>query len=270
MKNLVLLFSLVLMAIYLPAQNDTVYIMKSGEAIQKISIKPADVDSIIFYNPAYPRGSFTDERDGRKYRTVKIGEQVWMGEPLKYLPKVSGPWAGSETEAYYYVYGYIGTNVEDAKATDNYKLYGVLYNWPAVMAGASGSNANPSGVRGICPAGWHVPSNAEFKQLADFLGGESIAGAKLKSTGTTYWKAPNTGATNETGFSAVPAGGRNKAGGAFEGMGYAEVWWCTWEVNTWGAHNWGVEYNKTILANSTVYGAYITKAMAYPMRCVKD
>jgi uncharacterized protein (TIGR02145 family) len=88
-----------------------------------------------------------------------------MAENLKYLPSVVGPGTGSNSEAYCYVYGYDGTSISAAKATENYATYGVLYNWTAAMNGAESSDANPSGVQGICPDGWHLPSDAEWKQL---------------------------------------------------------------------------------------------------------
>jgi hypothetical protein len=88
--------------------------------------------------------TFTDSRDGHTYKTVKIGEQVWMAENLAYLPAVSPSSAGSNTEPYYYVYDYQGDNVANAKQNANYSTYGVLYNWPASMAGAASSGANPN------------------------------------------------------------------------------------------------------------------------------
>jgi len=85
--------------------------------------------------------------EGYDYSTVQIGDQCWFSENCRYLPEVSPSSAGSETSPYYYVYGYQGTDVEEAKATYNYDTYGVLYNWPAVMT------------EGICPSGWHIPTD---------------------------------------------------------------------------------------------------------------
>jgi uncharacterized protein (TIGR02145 family) len=108
--------------------------------------------------PVPVTGSFTDSRDGKTYKTVKIGDQWWMAENLAWLPAVNPVNDNSSTEKYYYVSGYNGTDVSAAKATQNYTTYGVLYNWPAAMNGAAGSDANPSSVQGACPAGWHIPS----------------------------------------------------------------------------------------------------------------
>lgn len=95
-----------------------------------------------------PFGTFTDSRDGKVYNIVTIGKQFWMAENLAYLPSVVDPGTGSYTEPYYSVYGYNGTDVAAAKATENYQTYGVLYNWPAAMT--------------ACPEGWHLPSDAEW------------------------------------------------------------------------------------------------------------
>ena len=97
---------------------------------------------------------------------------------------------------------YFDYNNDAANAT----TYGRLYAWSAVMKGATSSNYNPNGVNGIAPSGWHVPSKAEWQQLADYLGGINVAGGKMKETGNTHWIAPNTGAANESQFTALPAG----------------------------------------------------------------
>ncbi len=141
-------------------------------------------------------GTFTDSRDGHEYNWIKICNQVWMAENLTYLPSVSPSSAGSYTDPYYYVYGYQGNSVSEAKATSNYATYGVLYNWPATMAGASSSSTNPCGVQGVCPDGWHLPSDAEWIELEMHLGMSQAdadnegwrgtdEGGKLKETAPT-------------------------------------------------------------------------------------
>jgi uncharacterized protein (TIGR02145 family) len=187
-----------------------------------------------------------------------------MAENLKYLPSVVGQATGSITTPYYYVYGYNGTVIADAKATSNYSTYGVLYNWPAAMNGAASSTTNPSGVQGICPTGWHLPSDAEWTQLTDYLGGTSVAGGKLKETGTTHWNSPNTGATNETGFTALPGGGRSD-NGAFGNVGNDGYWWSATDYSTnfvWGRR---MSYDYTSVFNSSA-----NKELGFSVRCVKD
>jgi uncharacterized protein (TIGR02145 family) len=207
--------------------------------------------------------TFTDTRDGNVYQTVTIGNQVWMAENLKYLPSVVGHGTGSETTPYYYVYDYNGTNVAAAKATSNYITYGVLYNRSAAMNGAASSTTNPSGVQGVCPTGWHLPSDAEWTQLTDYLGGESVAGGKLKETGTAHWNSPNTGATNETGFTSLPGGYRTSPG-AFYGIGYLGGWWSATEDCTGNA--WGriMDYSDSGVIR------YGNKENGFSVRCLRD
>jgi len=242
------------------------YIMKSGAIVGQYNVN-TEVDSVIFYKPTIEEttsGTFIDSRDGNEYNWVQIGDQVWMAENLKYLPSVVGPGTGSNTTAYYYVYGYDGTNVADAKATDNYATYGVLYNWTAAMNGEASSTTNPSGIQGVCPAGWHLPSDAEWTELTDYLGGESVAGGKLKETGTTHWASPNTGATNETGFTALP-GGFRLSNGTFNDIGYLGYWWSATEYNATYAWYRSMYYNL-----SNVFRNYDDKEVGFSVRCVRD
>jgi len=112
--------------------------------------------TLLFFTSFTSPNTFKDSRDGKIYKTVTIGEQTWMAENLAYLPRVVGPKTGSNTAPYYYVYGYDGTDVAAAKATKNYQIYGVLYNWPASMNGGASSGTNPSDIQGVCPTGWHL------------------------------------------------------------------------------------------------------------------
>ncbi|MBW6481694.1 MAG: hypothetical protein K0B10_01410 [Vicingaceae bacterium] len=219
---------------------------------------------------------FTDARDGNVYNTVQIGSQCWMAENLAYLPSVVGPATGSETVPYYYVYGYNGTNVATAQATANYTTYGVLYNWTAAMNGAASSSSNPSGVQGVCPAGWHLPSDAEWCIMENAVEagtdpGCSLTGwrgtntgGNLKQTGTTLWTTPNTGATNSSGFTALPGGNRS-TGGAFSNVGNNGYWWSATESSATGAWYRALGYNSAQVGRTNG-----SKAFGFSCRCVKD
>ena len=233
--------------------------------------------------------SFTDSRDDKVYKTVTIGDQVWMAENLAYLPSVVDRDTGSEdtgheTDPYYYVYGYNGTDVEEAKRYEyshplglfsikTYEIYGVLYNWPAAMNGASSSNTKPSEVQGICPKGWHLPSVAEWTILTDYLGGEDIAGGKMKVTGTTLWEVPNQGATNESGFTALPGGYRSSASGvetgpySFDSVGSISIWWSSTEYENYTNGAWILSL---LYSRSKVNRTFVGKAYGCSVRCLKD
>ncbi len=209
-------------------------------------------------------GSFTDSRDNTVYQTVVIGNQEWMAENLKYLPSVVEPGTASATDAYYYVYDYEGTNVSEAKATENYQTYGVLYNWTAAMDETSSSSSNPSSVQGVCPDGWHLPSDAEWTELSNYLGGDDVTGGKLKATGTTNWITPNTGATNETGFTALPGGYRDY-NGWFDDIGTHGIWWSTTQNDNSRAWSRFLHHNY----NSLLRDSY-DKSRGQSVRCIKD
>ncbi|MDD3702304.1 MAG: PKD domain-containing protein [Bacteroidales bacterium] len=195
-------------------------------------------------------GTFTDDRDGTVYKYVTIGEQVWMAENLKYLPNVVGPVISSYSVPYYYVYDYHGNNVANAKATENYQTYGVLYNWPAAMV--------------ACPTGWHLPADEEWSLLTDYLGGEGVAGGKLKETGTIHWYTPNSGATNETGFTALPGGYRSYSS-KFSYMISNGCWWSASEENTTNAWNRFIYYYSSVVEPNNDH-----KSLGLSVRCVRD
>lgn len=173
-------------------------------------------------------GTFTDARDSIEYNWVKIGEQIWMKENLAYLPAVSPPSLSSFSEPHYYVYGFDGTSISLAKETENYKTYGVLYNWSAAMDGDDESDDNPSGVRGVSPVGWHIPSRIEWNQLIEFGGGKYPFSLKAKEVGTKHWYL-DFGCTNETGFTALPGGyySNRDNTGAFEMMRDFGLWYSS-------------------------------------------
>ncbi len=216
-------------------------------------------------------GTFTDNRDGKVYKTVKIGDQTWMAENLAYLPAVSPNSLISDTDPHYYVYGYPGNDLNEAKETDNYKTYGALYNFPAALD--------------ACPSGWHLPIDTEWGRLVTFLadngynydGTIGVDGYYLKIgkalADTILWQSStkpgavgnDLSANNKSGFSAIPGGNHDSAGNPF-GIGIGAYWWRHMELPV---HNLTLQqimyydYNYTsILTNE--------KRRASSVRCIKD
>lgn len=193
--------------------------------------------------------------DNNYYNTVSMGSQTWMKENLKTTKYSNGDaivsnvvnnasWIGLSTGALCYY----NHNETVYKST-----YGALYNW---------YSTNDS--RNICPTGWHVPSNAEWSELGIFLGGNSIAGGKLKEAGLVHWKSPNAGATNEGGFTALPAGFRNGAGG-FGGYGDTGNFWSS--TDDGGTHT---SYWQVYFDDSGLHQFGNPKHEGYSIRCIKD
>ncbi len=138
------------------------------------------------------------------------------------------------------------------------------------MNGASPSDSNPSGVQGVCPAGWHLPGQAEWEQLIDYLGGDSIAGGKLKETGTTHWESPNTGATNESGFTALPGGEFSNYGvSEFMFEGHDGLWWSAARIANRPVVK-AIRFSTNKFDSS--WTGYIPGdyGYGYSVRCVKD
>ncbi len=219
--------------------------------------------------------SKVSDYDGNSYATVQIGEQIWMAENLKTTRYSNGTSlidgtgitniSGDYNTKYWFVYG-------DNPANKN--VYGLLYTWAAVMNGASSSDANPSGIQGVCPAGWHVPSDEEWKQLEIYLGmSESEAnnegwrgtdeGGKLKEIGTAYWASPNTGATNASGFTALAGGHRTNAN-SFVNMNTGACYWSTTSLDSQA-------WTRLLLYdNAAVYRNEYYKNFGHAVRCIKD
>jgi len=215
------------------AQNDTMYIMKSGAIVGQYNVN-TEVDSVIFYKPTIEEttsGTFIDSRDGNEYNWVQIGDQVWMAENLAYEPSSGNYWA----------YDNNNSNVE---------TYGYLYDWETACD--------------VCPAGWHLPSDAEWTELTDYLGGTTGAGGKLKETGTTHWASPNTGATNETGFTALPGGIRSYFG-TFDLIGFNGFWWSATEDSTSNAWSRFLYYDLSGVGRN-----YGDKDSGFSVRCLRD
>lgn len=189
---------------------------------------------------------------GRSYTTVGIGRQIWMAENLAYLPAVSSSFTGSNVDRYYYVYGYEGDNVSEAKGTENYNTYGVLYNWPAAKAS--------------CPAGWHLPSSADWDKLTDLLG--NYGAGKIKESGFVHWLSPNMEATNSSGFTALPGGTQLYLRGYFQDLGRVASFWSSTEFNqSPETIGWQltVRYNDNLLLRNIHEYSF-----GLSVRCLKD
>ncbi len=160
------------------------------------------------------------DADGNVYNTLSIGTQVWMVENLKTtklndgtpIPNITEnvTWSKLTTPAYVWY--------NDAAA--NKTTYGALYNWFTVNTGK------------LAPKGWHIPSDADWNTLITFLGGDTIAGGKLKEKGTNHWAAPNTGADNRSGFTALPGGVIQSDGFFIPSINYYCTFWSSSEYNS--------------------------------------
>jgi uncharacterized protein (TIGR02145 family) len=205
-------------------------------------------------------GTATDF-DGNVYKTIKIGTQWWMAENLKTthyndgtpIPEVTEylAWRYSTTPGYCWF---------DNDSVTNKNLYGALYNWYAVNTGK------------LAPTGWHVPTDLEWWTLINYLGGWEVAGGKMKSVGTIeagtgLWYAPNTGATNESGFSAIPAGTREEGGSFIDDKGYGGDWWTATDTDSTGAFDCVITY---MYAAAGCGLDAMVKSCGFSVRCVKN
>ncbi len=190
--------------------------------------------------------------DNNIYKIVTIGTQVWMVENLKSTKLNDGfPLDYSPDKATWQALSNPGYCWYDNNLA-NKNIYGALYNWEAVKSGK------------ICPSGWHVPTDEEWTVLSNYLGGSSAAGGKIKETGTTHWAAPNTSATNETGFTALPAGFRSNLGD-FSKMTVNGYWWSSSEFSTTDSYSLSADNSSSILNRLNAL-----KKNGYSVRCIKD
>jgi uncharacterized protein (TIGR02145 family) len=207
--------------------------------------------------------------DGNVYEVIRIGRQLWMKENLKTLKFNDGTdilnetdsinWKSLSAPAYCW---YKNDTSAETKGT-----YGALYNWNAVSTGF------------LCPAGWHIPSSDEWETLKKYLGGQDMAGGKLKESGTMHWNNPNTGATNESGFTALPGGLRDDYYGKFDGRGFKGYWWSrtlgeaqlSHGVQFYGPIHYYLDYTTGSLKPETTSG-YLRngRTQGNSVRCIMD
>ena len=226
--------------------------------------------------------NFLDERDNNSYKTIQLGSQCWFAQNLAYLPSIQDASTfvtyGNNLQPSYGVYNYTGTDVTAAKATVNYKTYGVLYNWYAAV-NSSLTDGSAEGTQGACPTGWHVPTSTEFTTLYNTINTEtkyrcnSTSGAIGKSmsapsgwiTSTVDCQTGNNQQTNNsTGFNGLPAGNRDYTSGTFFNMGYITFFWSS-SFSSPNALYRGLHYSGTSFFSNSY-----SPVFGFSVRCLKD
>jgi len=232
------------------------YLINSSGKYMGIQVSFTTILSLtgeLSFNSSLTYGSVSDI-EGNTYKTIQTGTQTWMAENLrttKYNDNTpitnvqdNPTWTALVSPAYSWY----------NNLTENKNLTGARYNWYA--AGSSK----------ICPTGWHVPTDNEWTILTDYLGGLMAAGGKMKEAGLTHWEEPNIGASNSSGFTAIPAGQRRGDSGAFTGLGLYDSWWSSTEYNIY--KSW---YRSVAAINTQVWrSSGAVKQTGLSLRCVKD
>ena len=220
--------------------------------------------------------------DGNIYNTIKIGNQVWMKENLKSSHYADGTpiplvedknaWGdlGYTDKAYCYY----------DNSSSKGETYGALYTWSAAMNGASSTDNNPSGIQGVCPSGWHLPSDDEWKELEIYLGMSQADADNVGYRGTnegsklagnsSLWNdgaLENNIAFGTSGFQVLP-GGFRRGDGVFWNLSYSSSFWCATEFNSSHAWRRSLYYHSSIVHRDS--SGYDTKVLGFSVRCVKD
>jgi len=202
--------------------------------------------------------TFKDERDGNTYKWVQIGNQIWMAQNLAWLPEVSPSGSGSLIAPFYYVYDYNGFDVTEAKSTNNYDKYGVLYNWEAAKVS--------------CPSGWHLPTDEEWQIMEQYLGmsNQDLDSDRFRNSGeiadklrlSSAWKFSGQNPLS-VGFNAKPAGYRSR-GGSYKYDGDYTAYWTN------SQNNYHAIYRGIYHFNNGIYRNYFYKSGGFSVRCIKD
>jgi len=210
-------------------------------------------NEVMFTTALFITGNGVTDIQGNTYSSIILGTQEWMGENLKVALYNNGDsiqqvftstvWSGLSTGAWCWM--------NNDNQLEN--PYGKLYNYYAVTDS-----------RNVCPAGWRMPTDAEWTILTNYLGGTTVAGGKMKSTGTEFWNSPNTGATNASNFSGLPGGYRTD-NGTFGNLGSNGIWWSSTELNTSTA--W---YRSLLFNSGSSVRSNNLKKYGFSVRCVKD
>ena len=241
---------------------------QSGMTIQSGGSVTVNGNTIINNPPAFVCGNpVTDSRDGKNYTTVLIGTQCWMAQNLNF-----GTMITSSVDE-------MNNGVVEKHCYDNLEsncsVYGGLYEWGEMVQYLNGATNNSSwnpvpnwNVQGICLSGWHIPSREEWNTLRSYLGGYDLAGGKLKEAGLSHWLSPNTGATDESHFTALPAGAYEYEYHFFFGQGGLTYIWTSKQYESYVTESYygKLFYNLSSFDVDNVYD----KSASLSVRCVKD
>jgi uncharacterized protein (TIGR02145 family) len=255
---------------YAPVNNDSVVcVLTTDQACNAGNPIMSNIIVMVVYNMGNPCAGFpTVLYEGQTYNTVQIGNQCWLKENLNVGTRIDGSLQQANNDI---IEKFCFNNLEE-----NCTVYGGLYQWEEVMNYSSPSSTNPSGRQGICPIGWHIPSDAEWCQMETYLDstfdcsiiewGGTDAGGKLKETGTIHWTSPNSGATNISGFTAL-AGGSRDAGYPFlfSNIKLSSHFWTASEFS--GILRW---YRYLGHDTAQVLRHYTDWNRAHSARCIKD
>lgn len=251
---------------YTPSNNDAVKCVLTSSLPVCLSNNPATSDPkyIVVYATGTPcTGIPTVTHQGKVYNTIQVGTQCWLRENINYGTMVNVTTSQTNNSV---VEKYCQTNEQS-----NCEIYGGLYQWAEAVQYLNGvtntTHWNPlptTPVQGICPPGWHIPTNAEATTMITFLGGTNQAGGKMKSTGTIHWNSPNVGATNQYGFTAF-AGGSCLNGNFINLLSYGSFWTTTKGVLAVDAYFFGAAYNFAIVQTGQAY-----KISGLSVRCLKN
>lgn len=251
MKNRTFIYSTTIIALFLIV----VYSCKKDEVNP---INQTNGKTTAIFNKSLTYGTMTDQ-EGNIYKTITIGTQTWMAENLRTTNYRNGDainnvignkdWIKLATDAYC-KYDNTSDNIGIASR-------GLLYNFYAVID-----------ERNIAPMGWHIPTDAEWTTLVNSLGGDSIAGGKMKEHGTTHWLSENIGATNESGFTSLPCGWRDNYYGIFEAIDYDVFYWSSTEDDNNFA--WYRYLNYDLSSIGRFSESVGDKNSGFSVRCIKD
>ena len=245
-----------------------------GQVLKIVSGIPAwRADATTSTTAFSPCGTTITDIDGNSYNTVLIGSQCWTKENLRVRRyndgtaiqfDATGGSGGSSSTWQNLTIGAHTIYANDSTTTpSNLTKYGYLYNWYAAKGIYTTGNIASTDTLNVCPVGWHVPTDAEWTTLTSELGGESVAGGKMKSIGTAYWDSPNTGATNESGFSALPGGGRGSFG--FYNVRYEAHLWSADEFSNSNA------WIRTLSSNNGIVIRFTdNKSVGASIRCIRN